>query len=65
MNDFESHDRGKPVDEPRDDEWAFKQNPAVRALLDHVAEDLAAEFMRLIGASAAPESEAGSGEEER
>ena len=30
------------------DRWSFLQDPAVRALLDHVAEELASEFVRLM-----------------
>ncbi len=33
-----------------DDEWGVV-NPAMRALLDHLAEELAAEFVRLIKAA--------------
>ncbi len=41
------------------------RDPAVRALLDHVAEELAAEFVRLMKASVATESEAENQNEER
>lgn len=39
---------GRPV--APDDEWGVV-NPAMRALLDHLAEELAAEFVRLIKAA--------------
>lgn len=65
MIEVDAQAGGRSVDEPADDEWTFMQNPAVRALLDHVAEELAAEFVRPMRSSVAPESERGSGEEER
>jgi hypothetical protein len=34
------------------DEWAVSHNPAMRAVLDHIAEELAAEFVRPVKASA-------------
>jgi hypothetical protein len=48
----------QPSREPEADEWTFRLNPAVRALLDHLAEELAAEFVRLMRASVAQQSEA-------
>lgn len=48
-----------------DDEWVVSQNPAVRALLDHVAEELAAEFVRLMKASIAEETDPKSEEVKR
>ncbi len=65
MADIDGLAGGRSVERPEDDEWSVKQNPAVRALLDHVAEELAAEFVRLMRSSVAPESEQGFSEEER
>jgi hypothetical protein len=65
MNETGRRAGGRAIDGPETEDWAFTQNPAVRALLDHVAEELAAEFVRLMRSSVAPESEQGSGEEER
>lgn len=43
---------GEPVGEPDDDHgWTFSRDPSVRALLDHVAEELATEFVRLMKGS--------------
>ena len=33
-------------------DWSQRSNPAVRAMLDHVAEELAKEYVRLMEASA-------------
>ncbi len=49
MTENENH-RGGTVGEP-DDRRAFLEDPAVRALLDHVAEELAFEFVRLMRGS--------------
>lgn len=38
-------------------EWNLRGNPAMRALLDHLAEVLAAEFLRLLRASVSGKSE--------
>jgi hypothetical protein len=46
-------------------EWSFSQDPAVRTLLDHVAEELAAEFVRLMRASVATEVGANQKEKKR
>ena len=54
-------DRGKDESE----EWAFYQNAAVRALLDHVAQELATEFVRLMRASVVAGTEAQPEKEER
>lgn len=43
---------GKP-----EEHWVVWQDPAARALLDHVAEELAAEFVRLMRGSVATEAE--------
>ncbi len=51
------------VDEPggeqvaEEDRWTFTGNPAVRALLDHIAEQLATEFVRLIRNSVSTDTE--------
>jgi len=45
--------------------WTFTANPAVRALLDHIAEQLAAEFVGLMKASVSVESDTRPKEEER
>ncbi len=47
------------------DEWAVSRSPAVRALLDHVAEELAAEFVRLMKASVVEDTDLGPEEERR
>jgi hypothetical protein len=52
------HTGGQPSGEPDAGKWTFRLNPAVRALLDHVAEELAAEFVRLTRASVEQQSEA-------
>lgn len=57
MTANENEKGGEPAGEP-DDPWAFSADPAIRALLDHVAEDLAAEFVRLMKASVVQETEA-------
>jgi hypothetical protein len=44
------------------DEWSIV-NPAVRALLDHVAEELAAEFVRLMKRSVSEDPETREGQE--
>jgi hypothetical protein len=44
------------------DEWSIV-NPAVRALLDHVAEELAAEFVRLMKRSVSEDAETREGQE--
>jgi hypothetical protein len=50
--------RGGPtVDEADTETWAFRENVAVRALLDHVAEELAAEFVRLMRAGIPKDAE--------
>ena len=48
-------------------EWTLEGNPAVRELLDHLAEELAAEYVRLMKAAAAAScrSEKTSDQEER
>jgi hypothetical protein len=48
MTEVDGETGAKPVDEAEGEEWMFRQNLAVRALLDHVAEELAAEFVRLM-----------------
>jgi hypothetical protein len=48
-----SRERG---DDAPADEWSIV-NPAVRALLDHVAEELAAEFVRLMKRSVSEDPE--------
>ena len=48
----------------KDQELGFECSPAVRALLDHIAQELAREFVKLMRASACPESDR-SPEEER
>jgi hypothetical protein len=65
MAEVEGQTGRRSADEPGNDEWTFMQNPAVRALLDHVAEELAAEFVKLMRASVDSESKAGSGKEKR
>lgn len=45
------------------EEWSVSQDPAVRSLLDHVADELAAEFVRLMRASVATET--GTNQKER
>lgn len=65
MTDVDERASGKPVDESEGDEWTFRTNAAVRTLLDHVAEELAAEFVRLMRASAGVESGAGPDKEKR
>jgi hypothetical protein len=47
----------QPSGEPNGDHWTFTLNPAVRALLDHMAKELAAEFVRLMRASVEQQSE--------
>ena len=57
---------GEPVGEPDDDHsWTFSRDPSVRALLDHVAEELAAEFVRLMKASVVAEADAETEKEDR
>jgi hypothetical protein len=53
------------VGEGTDDEWAVANNPAMRAVLDHVAEELAAEFVRLMKAAVSMEDAEGPQEENR
>ena len=65
MTEVDGKAGGHSVDERGGDEWTVMHNPAVRALLNHVAEELAVEFVRLMRSSVAPESEQGSDEEER
>ena len=36
---------------PEDSGWSYRHNPAVRELLDHVADELAREYVRLMEAS--------------
>lgn len=43
-----------------EDQWNSTENPAVRALLDHIAEQLAAEFVRLMRNSVSTETDTGS-----
>jgi hypothetical protein len=59
----------KPIERPREggdgtpaDEWSIV-NPAVRALLDHVAEELGAEFVRLMKRSVCEDAETREGQE--
>lgn len=63
------HERGERPNgesgEGTDDEWAVANNPAMRALLDHVAEELAAEFVRLMKAAVLLEDAEGPKEENR
>jgi hypothetical protein len=61
--------RPRPVERLRErgddtpaDEWSIL-NPAVRALLDHVAEELAAEFVRLMKRSVCEDAETREGQE--
>lgn len=56
MAEKRNREEKEPVGEPGDP-WGFLQDPAVRALLDHVAEELAFEFVRLMRASVAPEAD--------
>lgn len=56
MADSVNRGDGEPVGEP-DERWAVLQDPAVRALLDHVAEELASEFVRLMRGSVATEAD--------
>ncbi len=49
MTDVVDKSSGEELAE--EDPWTFTENPAVRALLDHIAEQLAAEFVRLMRAS--------------
>ena len=59
-------ERGEQVEgRDGDDGWAFSRDPSVRALLDHVAEELAAEFVRLMRASVSPATDAESEEVKR
>jgi len=51
--------------EGSDDEWTVANDPAMRALLDHVAEELAAEFVRLMRAAVATEDTKEREEEDR
>ena len=53
----ENEKGGERAREP-DDRWVFSLDPAIRALLDHVAEELAAEFVRLMKASGVRETDA-------
>jgi hypothetical protein len=46
-------------------DWAVSRNPAVRSLLDHVAEELAAEFVRLMKAAAVENADSATDEEKR
>lgn len=43
-------------------EWSLRGNPAMRALLDHLAELLAGEFLWLMKASVSTEAETERGE---
>jgi hypothetical protein len=54
MNERRNQESEEPPGEP-DERWAVLQEPAVRALLDHVAEELASEFVRLMRGSVATE----------
>ena len=51
MTEIEGSPGGERAEETEGEAWAFARNVAVRALLDHVAEELAAEFVRLMRAS--------------
>ena len=51
MTRVDGEARGGAVDRTDTEAWVFTENVAVRALLDHVAEELAAEFVRLMRAS--------------
>lgn len=46
-------------------EWSVSRNPAMQAVLDHIAEELAAEFVRLMRAWVVQETDAGPEEERR
>lgn len=56
MAESRNQEGGEPPVEP-DERWAVLQDPAVRALLDHVAEELASEFVRLMRGSVATEAD--------
>lgn len=56
MNDIERPLNEEPAAGAESDEWVFSRNPAMQALLDHVATELAAEFVRLMRASVAVEA---------
>ena len=58
MAEIDGRTGGKPDEDPEGVKWTFRQDPAVRALLDHLAEELAAEFVRLMRASVDQQSEA-------
>ncbi len=62
MTDVVDKPGGEQITE--EDQWTFTENPAVRALLDHIAEQLAAEFVRLMRASVDTETDTRSEERE-
>lgn len=63
MSRDESAEAGVP-EGLKDQELGVECNPAVRALLDHIAQELATEFVKLMRASACPAPDR-SPEEER
>ena len=58
MNRKASIELGMPT-RSKDQELVFECSAALGALLDHIAEELATEFVRLMRASAPPEPEEG------
>lgn len=65
MRDVEGKAGGGPGEASETEEWSVSGNPAMRAVLDHIAEELAAEFVRLMRASVVQETDADPEEEKR
>lgn len=64
MPDGADHAKGDSSGET-DERWPILRDPAVRALLDHVAEELAAEFVRLMKGSVVAGADAETEKERR
>lgn len=65
MHDADGSAGGEKSEGAGSAEWSASANPALRAVLDHIAEELAAEFVRLMKASVVPETDAEPEEERR
>lgn len=57
MPDTSGSKDGEAGESSETQEWSVSSHPAVRAVLDHIAEELAAEFVRLMSASVAGDTE--------
>lgn len=65
MRDADGRAGGEKSEGASTAEWSVSGNPAIRAVLDHIAEELAAEFVRLMKASVVPETDTEPQEERR